>query len=119
MSTFLQSRNFKIGVMFSVAGLVLADAAMWAAVALGVATIQLPLPLTALIVGLALVAFFVMITFGIGVMATRDVFGRETPSWVDMFMTLFTWAWVVLCIVFLSALYIGMLNYFFTVLWWV
>lgn len=116
MIKFLKSKSLKLSVLFAVAGFLFATLVMWVAVAIGVAPIQLPLPSTVVSVGILLLTFWGMMGW-LGFDVTRETFKDDPPSWGAVFMVPLFWIWILLSGGILTALYIGMVHFFFSVLW--
>ena len=116
MRKFLRSKEVKLSVTFAFAGFLAATLGTWVAVGLGLVPIQLPLPTTTIAVGLLLLAFWGMMIW-VGVDVTREMFDNGTPSWGAILMIPVFWVCVVLSGGILTALYVGMIHFFFTVLW--
>lgn len=116
MKNLLASKNTKLSVLFAFAGFIFATLIMWLAVALGFAPIQLPLPSTAVVIVLLLLAFWGMLIY-LGVDVTKDAFSGENGSWGATLMVPIFWLWILLSGGLITALGAGAIHFFFTVLW--
>lgn len=102
----LNSRNTKISVLMFLAGFIFFTGLMWIGVALGLLSVQLPIPSTILVGGLV-VLFIAGAFIWLAVEVTKTVFDGQKISWGGVLMIPVTWLWALVSAGIMVALYIA------------